>query len=686
MDSYRSLSFGVLALILFLASFGVSEAAVLSLSPTSGAFSVGSTFDVSVFLNTDNQSVNAVEMSLGFPPDKLQLVSPATSKSVISVWTSQPRFNNAAGRIDLQGGIPGGINVSNGLITTLTFRVKSVGQAFIKFLDNSKVLLNDGLGTDTLKQTQNGVYQLVLPPPEGPIVASKTHPEESRWYSNPNVILDWVSQFADVEGYSYMLSDDPTDVPDNISEGVQKRVVYKNVADGTHYFHIKSLRAGIWGGVTHFAVNIDATPPAEFKIDIAPSARTVRREPIISFFTTDALSGLDHYELKLVSLTPNAGASTESGSQEFFIEAESPYIPAPLEIGDYDVIVRAYDKAGNFREAVQRLQIRQAIFEIFGDEGIMVRSRVVVSWGWFFVIMAALLGALVWGGVRIKRWHYAHHLRLANKELPLPLRSQLEELKRFRKKYGKALMILLLIIPIGLIGLISPISPIRSAFAQTAELAPPFVSTVSRNISNNEIFYIGGKTDTGGASVVIYLQNLQTGETQSQVVTSEKNGDWFYRHPTFLSTGNYLLWAQTKIGDLMSPPSPQIQMQVRPTAIQFGASRISFETLYFIIALILFLAVLGLVAYILIHAYHGRRKHKHFWKEVKEAEESIKRGFAVLRRDIQAELAVVKNAKLNKALKEEEMKREAELLKDLEYVERFVGKEVWDIEKTEHSD
>jgi len=590
--------------------------------------------------------------------------------------------------LDLQGGIPGGINVSNGLITTLTFRVKSVGQAFIKFLDNSKVLLNDGLGTDALKQTQNGVYQLILPPPAGPIVASLTHSEESKWYANPNVILDWAPQFADVEGHSYLLNDSPVDVPDNISEGLQRRVVYKNIADGNHYFHIKSLRAGTWGGITHFAVNVDATPPAEFKIEITPSSRTVRREPIISFFTTDALSGTNHYELKIIPLTPNVKEGEAGGNQEFFIEAGSPYVPSSLEIGDYDVIVRVYDKAGNFREVVERLQIRQAVFEFFGDKGLVIRSRVIVSWSWFFVLSALLLGVLVLGGLRIRRWHYAHHLKLATKELPSHLRSELEELKRLRNKYGKALMIFLLVIPIGFMGLMGPVGLIRSASAQTAqvELAPPFVSTVSRNISNNEIFYIGGKTESSGTDVIIYLQNLQSGETQSQTVVSDKSGDWFYRHPAFLSTGNYLLWAQTKIGDLMSPPSPQIQMQVRPTAIQFGASRISFETLYFIIALLLFIAVIGLIAYIFTHAYHGRRKHRVFWREVKEAEESLKRGFAVLRRDIQAELAVVKQAKLNKSLKAEELKKEEELLKDLDYVERFIGREIWDIEKTEHVD
>ena len=213
------------------------------------------------------------------------------------------------------------------------------------------------------------------------------------------------------------------------------------------------------------------------------------------------------------------------------------------------------------------------------------------------------------------------------------------------------------------------------------ELSPPFVSSVSRNISNEEIFYIGGKTDVVNANVVIYLQNLQSGETLSESAQSDKKGEWFYRHPTFLSSGNYLLWTQTKVGEELSPPSPQIQMAVRPTAIQFGASRLSYETLYLIIVIILLIVIAGLASFIIFYTYHGRKKSKHFWKEIKEAEDAIHRGFAVIRRDIEAELALIKKVKLNKNLSAEEKVKEEQLLKDLEQIERYIGKEIWDVER-----
>ncbi len=52
-------------------------------SPASGTFYVGSTFDVSVFVNTNGNDVNAVRVDLKFDPKKLQVASPTAGKSFI---------------------------------------------------------------------------------------------------------------------------------------------------------------------------------------------------------------------------------------------------------------------------------------------------------------------------------------------------------------------------------------------------------------------------------------------------------------------------------------------------------------------------------------------------------------------------------------------------------------------------
>lgn len=669
----KQLFLGILVTIGGLFFFALpADAALLRLSPNAGSFTVGSTFDVSIFLDTEGKAVNALDITLSFPPDKLQLVSPSAGRSIISVWTGQPRFNNTTGRVELQGGFPGGINVSNGLISTLTFRVRAVGQAVVKFLDGSQVLLHDGRGTDALTQTVSGIYELLLPPPQGPTVVSRTHPDQSKWYNLGSVELSWAPDAA-VEGYSYVLNGEPVDIPDDVSEGTRTSVIYKSVDSGTQYFHIKAYRGGSWGGTTHFALNVDTIPPAEFSTQIIPDSRTTRRQPIFQWGTTDTHSGVDHYELKIIPLSiARAGGE----DQPFFIEAQSPYVAPELALGDYDVIVRAYDKAGNVRESVERLKIVPTLFRFVGDKGLEIRGGVfTIPWAMVWTIALIALGVLLFLAYQVRRMHDDRHIRLSLKELPPHLRRQLEELKQARRRIGKTFLFLAFFA-----SLVAWRPVVHAQQMANVDLAPPFITSISRDISDEDIFYAGGKVDVGGADVVLYLQNLRTGETESHTVTADRKGDWFYRHSSFLGSGNYLLWAQSRFGQAVSPPGPQIQLSVRPTAIQFGASRLSYEALYLALLLLFLAATAGLTGYIVYHGVHARVKRKAMEKEIREAEESVRRGFAVLRRDIEAELEVIKKAKLSKELKEEERAREAQLLKDLEWVEKYIGKEVWDVD------
>jgi hypothetical protein len=142
-----------------------------------------------------------------------------------------------------------------------------------------------------------------------------------------------------------------------------------------------------------------------------------------------------------------------------------------------------------------------------------------------------------------------------------------------------------------------------------------------------------------------------------------------------------VLWAQESIGDTMSPPSPQEKLSVHRVALQFGFSRLSYAVLYAMLAFSLLVIVLCLMVYIVFHHREAERKYKRWLNEVREAEESVQRGFAVLKRDIEAELTAVRKMKLTGSLRAEEVGREEQLLKDLAWVEASITKEISDIEK-----
>ena len=121
--------------IFVLTDFAKAEGASLSIYPQGGTFTVGNTFDVSVFLNTGGRNVNAVKVDLKFDPEKLQVITPAKGLSAVGVWVFPPSFSNTKGEISLQGGFSEkGINTSEGLVSVIVFEAIASGKTEVTFL------------------------------------------------------------------------------------------------------------------------------------------------------------------------------------------------------------------------------------------------------------------------------------------------------------------------------------------------------------------------------------------------------------------------------------------------------------------------------------------------------------------------------------------------------------------------
>ncbi|MEK7554849.1 MAG: cohesin domain-containing protein, partial [Patescibacteria group bacterium] len=365
-----------------------AHAATLRLTPATGSFILGSTFDVSVVMNTEGQAVNTIEVELNFPADKIQIANPSLGRSIVQIWASPPTFSNQEGRIYFIGGIPSpGINTSEGIVQSFTFRVVAPGEAKISFGENTSVLANDGQGSDVLERTSPASFRLILPPAQGPEVFSPTHPEEGRWYKDPSPILKW-SSVSQTQGASYSIDHDPTGAPDTTVDTLDSEATFGDLESGIWYFHVRERAGGTWGGVSHYALNIDTLPPAAFGVDVSPGERTSSKSPILRFFTTDSLSGFDHFEIKLVPLKDGPGESS------FFFEASSPHQMSGLKTGRYETIVRAYDKAGNFRDESVTLNILSSVFQFVSPEGVDL-VFFFVPWGMLipFLMLLAALGA-----------------------------------------------------------------------------------------------------------------------------------------------------------------------------------------------------------------------------------------------------------------------------------------------------
>ncbi|MFC1789500.1 cohesin domain-containing protein [Patescibacteria group bacterium] len=382
--------FKLIILIIFLISTPLvakGESSSLYFSPSSGSFLVGSTFSVSIFLNTGENKINVVWVDIEFPSDLLQVTSPTAGTSFITEWLTPPSYSNEKGLISFRGGIPGGISTSAGLVSTITFRTVASGVAKIKFTGESKVLLHDGKGTDILTSLIDGEYQALVPPPEGPIVFSPTHPNPDVWYSDSSPSFSWKEENK-VTGYSWSFSQNPQESPDGISEGTENMTSFDNIGNGIWYFHVRQQKNGIWGKTSHVQIKADVSPPQSFVPRVITYSRLIGYQTLVYFETNDGFSGMDHYEISLVDLN-----ETEA-SRSFFTEEISPYKIPFEKAGKYNVIVKAVDRAGNINEEESIFRLVTPFITHIQGEGLEIKG-VLLNWWLVVILLLLILGLAV---------------------------------------------------------------------------------------------------------------------------------------------------------------------------------------------------------------------------------------------------------------------------------------------------
>src|SRR3989338_8968242 len=124
----------------------------LTLSPSSGSPTVGSTISVKVLVNA-GQAINAVEGTVRFPTDLLEVSSLSKTSSVLTLWAVEPSFSNSWGTVAFAGGLPSpGFSRSGGTVLTMLFRTKKTGSAKLT-IGSAQIAANDGEGTNVLSGT-----------------------------------------------------------------------------------------------------------------------------------------------------------------------------------------------------------------------------------------------------------------------------------------------------------------------------------------------------------------------------------------------------------------------------------------------------------------------------------------------------------------------------------------------------
>ncbi len=330
----------------------ITNAATLSISPSSSTVSVGNIVSVKVIVNTQGVFINNSDAILQFPSDLLEVVSISKNSSIFSLWVEEPSFSNSSGKITFNGGVANpGFNGANGSIASITFKAKKTGNASLIFTDGA-VRANDGLGTNVLTSKSSATIQIGTPEPvvvptptttasnapAKPVILSQTHPDQSMWYSLDTASFSWKTP-RDVTSIQATLNKTASSTPSTTYDSSVTEKTIANLTDGVYYFHLRYKNANGWSPVAHYQINIDKTSPLSF----TPTIRSVENDNFLKLDAVDATSGINYYTLKIDDNNIIKVKKSDLIKEEYLLPI--------LNAGTHEILISAYDKALNHTES-----------------------------------------------------------------------------------------------------------------------------------------------------------------------------------------------------------------------------------------------------------------------------------------------------------------------------------------------
>ncbi len=336
------------------ANYSCAAGAMLYLSPEKNTYMVGEEFSVAIKIDSGATEINAAEAVLSYSSDRLSIKRISKSGSLFTLWVQEPFFSSRS--ITFGGGAPNGFS-GVGKIITVVFQAKAEGTATVDFLNKTRILANDGSGTDVFAGSSGGIYiikkdERPLPAegevPFSPEVYSLTHSDSEKWYSNDSPRLNWFLP-SDIIEMAFTLDKNPSVVVSDITGDLFDSKLYQDIKDGIWYFHIKFKNKYGWSDSTHYKVQTDVTPPLPFDVTVIEGEETTNLRPTLLFKAEDEDSGIDYYKIKI-----------DSGDfQKIAVSEDNLYQIQHQELGLHLIEVKAVDKAGNSTESWCQVLIKQ---------------------------------------------------------------------------------------------------------------------------------------------------------------------------------------------------------------------------------------------------------------------------------------------------------------------------------------
>ena len=342
-----------------------AHAATLSVIPVTSQIGIGDKITVELRIDSAGIGFNAAQATIKFPKDVLNVTSIDKSGSAFSFWLEEPKFSNTDGTITFTGGTPFGVSGASVSVLKIDFQAKSSGNGTLS-VTNSAITASDGSGTNILSKTNDGVIsvvpvgvvpviteaqvaspQIVRTPVPSPLLPSKPvlkiplYPE-GNWYTLTSPFIASWNLPNDISGVSTLLNKSLNSVPAEKSEGLFDNKTFGVLQDGVWYLHVRFQNNIGWGSTTNYKMSVDTTPPHGFDLKVLEGNQTENPTPTLQFKTTDALSGIKEYQVRVNNDDPIIIPGTDFKG----------IFKLPLQMpGKKKILVKAVDFASNGIEA-----------------------------------------------------------------------------------------------------------------------------------------------------------------------------------------------------------------------------------------------------------------------------------------------------------------------------------------------
>jgi len=308
-----------------------SKAAELYLWPQGLSVSQNETFLVDLRINSSDP-INALDTQISWLPEELELMSVSTGDSIFNLWVSDPnKFSLDRARLIAGASTPWQGN--GGKVATFLFKaLVSHDQVQISIDDDTKLIRHGGdaeVVTVDLLPTNINVSPIGV---GEPILGSTRIPNEDQWYAVNIFDITW--QVNPNLEYSYLLTMDPTQLPDEVPESLLANIQYEGLADGVYYFVMRYRNlGGEWQNKVMRRAMIDTTKPTFNELRLIDKKDAYGLEKNLFFAGVDNAAGVSHFTLSI------------DGKQAQTVT--SPQVVPKKWWQSQNLVLSVIDKAGN---------------------------------------------------------------------------------------------------------------------------------------------------------------------------------------------------------------------------------------------------------------------------------------------------------------------------------------------------